>query len=98
MSKWNPDQALDCLGESSSIVNGDRRIEYGTPLDNHERTAKMWTAYLGARISAEDVCMMNILQKISRNAFKEKRDNIVDIIGYAANYDLVKREREYRGE
>lgn len=58
---------------------------YGRPRDNHGRTAALWSAYLGIEISARQVCFLNILQKISRDAHRRHFDNIVDIAGYAAN-------------
>lgn len=51
----------------------------------------MWSAYLGKKISARDVCMLNILQKVSRDLHGQKFDNLVDIAGYAENAYLVER-------
>lgn len=75
------------LLEAEQIVNGARRETYGAPKENHERTASLWTAYLSGRLTltARDVCMLNILQKISRDRHSPKRDNLVDGIGYFAN-------------
>ncbi len=36
-------------------------------------------------VDDEDVCMFNVLQKVSRHANFRKRDNYVDIAGYARN-------------
>jgi hypothetical protein len=69
----------------------DRGETYGSPSDNHQRTAKLWTAYLlirpsGELLTPEDVCMMNILQKISRAQHGARDiDTILDIQGYAQN-------------
>lgn len=85
------------LTEAASVVNGPRRADYGTPLENHQRTADLWNAYLRhpsvdevrlKPITPRDVCMLNILQKISRDRFCPKRDNLVDIAGYAENAHL----------
>lgn len=62
------------------------RAGYGTPEINHARTAVLWATYLGADVSPYDVCMLNILQKVSRAiADPEEIDHLVDIAGYAAN-------------
>lgn len=76
---------MSILSEAQNIVDGDRQQTYGTPLENHTRTAELWSAYLGTKVTARDVCMMNILQKCSRDRFKPHRDNLVDIAGYAEN-------------
>lgn len=76
---------MSILSEAANIVDGDRQQTYGTPLENHTRTAKLWSAYLGIEITPRNVCMMNILQKVSRDRFKPGRDHLVDIAGYAEN-------------
>lgn len=51
----------------------------------------MWNAYLDKRsvcsetgwFTDRDVSMMMILVKVARDANKPKRDNLVDIAGYA---------------
>jgi len=83
------------LREADEIVNGDRQDTYGHPLDNHGCTAELWTAYLNRKydldfdLDARDVCFLNILQKISREANFEKKDNLVDIVGYIANIEII---------
>ena len=78
------------LEEAARVVDGPRREDYGHPAENHERTAAFWNAYLLGRsvVSARDVCMLNILQKISRERHAPKRDNLVDIAGYARNAEM----------
>lgn len=83
------DRARALLKEADEIVAGDRNESYGHPLDNHSRTAAMWSAYLGVPITAEQVCHLNILQKLSRHAHAPKRDNLVDVIGWTLNAEIV---------
>lgn len=89
--KWRPHTVAPetVLAEAARVVDGPRRDDYGTPSENHGRTAAMWSAYLGVPITARQVCMLNILQKISRDAHAAKRDNLVDIAGYVRNAELV---------
>ena len=61
------------LDEAQEIVHGDRNRDYGHPLDNHACTGQMMTAYMDrkygtdeAHLDAEDVCIFNTLQKVSR--------------------------------
>lgn len=73
------------LLEAHHIVTGARQQDYGPPARGHARTAQMWSDYLGVVITPRQVCMLNILQKISRDAHRPKRDNLVDIAGWAEN-------------
>lgn len=84
------------LMEAQRHVHGARPQDYGTPFDNHGRTARLWSVYLGKDVTPEDVCMLNILQKVSRGINSITRDTLVDIAGYAANVEMVIDERERR--
>jgi len=82
--------AEDCrsvLDIAADLVTGHRSVAYGKPLENHGRTAALWSAYLGVHITAQDVCALNILQKLSRERNCPKRDNRIDVAGYAENMD-----------
>ena len=79
------------------MTGGDRQDNYGHPLANHQRIAALWNGYLEARrvnpqgqrqmtsppLEARDVVAMQILLKIARELHSSKRDNFVDIAGYA---------------
>lgn len=80
------------LDEAARVTSTDRRQTYGTPAENHARTAALWNAYLNGKttLDAHDVCMLNILQKISRERHAPGRDNLVDIAGYARNIEMLK--------
>jgi len=84
------------LQEAQRLVHGDRQAAYGHPLDDFSRTAAMWEAILGARVTAEQVglCMMAV--KISRQCNAPKRDNMTDAAGYAATVQMVVDERSRR--
>lgn len=81
-----PDTILE---EAQRIVEGARQSDYGPPPENHGRTATLYNAYLEARppgpLTAVDVCMLNILQKISRGMHTLTRDTCVDGAGYFDN-------------
>ncbi|MCR4340948.1 MAG: DUF6378 domain-containing protein [Gemmatimonadaceae bacterium] len=91
-----PDREPSILDEAQRIVDGPRRSTYGTPADNHGRTAVLWSAYLHARgrpaaLSAEDVCWLNVLQKLARELHGPNRDSLVDVVGYVLNVDELRR-------
>ena len=80
---------LSVLDEAKRIVSGSRNDDYGTPERNHARIAQMWSAYLGVEVTPRDVCAMMVLVKVSRDRNAAKRDNAVDIAGYAYLMDTV---------
>jgi hypothetical protein len=83
------------VADEAAAAVADRMASYGPPSENHACTADLWTAYLRRRgllvgeLDAEDVCWLNTLQKISREANERKRDNLVDVVGFALNIDLI---------
>ena len=88
------------LDTAESLVNGDRNVEYGDPIDDFRKTAEMWTVYLNSVFSqrphlvAHDVAALLCMLKLSRIAWSpERADNWVDLAGYAAcGWDCVERE------
>lgn len=94
---------MNVLEQAAEITSGDRNTFYGHPADNHGCTAAFWRWYIqrkygiGIALTPRDVCMMMILQKVSRDANQDKTDNLVDICGYARNAEMVE-EREHARE
>lgn len=84
------------LDEAKGLVHGARRATYDHPLDNHERIAKIWSGILGVDITAEQAAMCMVGVKLSREAFKPKRDNVVDLAGYALVLWEIREERARR--
>lgn len=80
----------NCLDKANAIVEGARRKNYGHPSENHTRTAKLWSAYLKRPISAQDVCILMVLLKVSRLAHDNRHeDSIVDVAGWIRNLEIV---------
>lgn len=86
------------LREAERLVYGDRGKAYGHPLDDYTRTARMWSAILDTEVSAEQAIMCMIAVKLSRECNAGKRDNRVDIAGYAECLQRVQDERRRRAE
>lgn len=75
----------EILNKAAKAISGERDEHYGSPEDNFQRIANLWTAYYGRPFTAIDVAMMMILLKIARTVYDPSHeDNYVDIAGYAA--------------
>lgn len=76
--------------EAMRTINGERQDQYGNPEDTFGKIAALWTAYLSGAgsvtgITPPMVADMMCLLKIAREkGGRGKRDNMVDLIGYAA--------------
>lgn len=86
------------LDEAKRITEGVRRAEYGAPADDFARAAYMWTGILarklrdGQHITAMDIPLCMIAIKLARQSHFHKRDNLVDIAGYARTAAMVAGE------
>ncbi len=80
----------DILVKAYRITRGDRQASYGPPDQDFRRTAGMWSALFlsklkdGVTFESRDVALAMILLKTSRETHQRKRDNWVDIAGYAS--------------
>ena len=87
---------MNVLLEADKLVHGDRNISYGHPFDDFSRTAAMWSAILGTKVTAEQVGLCMCAVKISRECNLPKLDNMVDLAGYAETVNMVIEERARR--
>jgi hypothetical protein len=78
---------LTILEEAGQLVDkGEREQEYGPPEESFAWIAYGWDAIMkmkGSTISSDTAAMMMIWLKMVRECNQHKRDNIVDIAGYA---------------
>ncbi|MFR9269321.1 MAG: DUF6378 domain-containing protein [Clostridia bacterium] len=73
------------LENAIQTVCQDRRDEHGQIEDNFGLIADLWSAYIGASVTAVDVAMMMGMLKMARiKTGKYTQDNFVDLAGYAA--------------
>lgn len=75
----------DILNKAKECVCGSREQDYGSPEDNFQRIAKLWSDYLEYGVSPVDVAMLMSLLKIVRiKNGGGSGDSFVDLAGYAA--------------
>ena len=74
------------LEEAQRLTHGARAADYGHPIHDYTRVARLWEVILDLPTLSIDparaaLCMVAI--KISRECHRPKRDNCVDMAGYA---------------
>ena len=75
----------ETLDKAKQCVCGQRVNEYGSPEDNFQLIADLWSAYKNTEFTAIDVAMMMALLKIARiKTGTATEDSFVDLAGYAA--------------
>ena len=87
------------LQEAQRLVYGDRNKDYGHPYEDFSRQAKLWSVILGVDVTPRQIGLCHIATKIARELNRPKRDNIVDIAGYAATLerlDIYESGHEHR--
>lgn len=91
------------LQEAEKLVHGARQENYDHPYDNHVRIAGFLSVFLADKlkepITPREAAMCILLVKIAREMYRSKRDNGVDVCGYAAVIEMIdRREEEVCGE
>ncbi len=85
--KLNDDGQESILQEAHRLTHGDRNSTYGHPYDDYTCTAAIATAILGDTlnrpITAHQMALIMCAVKLSRESRIPKRDNLVDLAGYA---------------
>jgi hypothetical protein len=76
---------VEALRDAARIINGSRDAQYGSPIDNFDRIARIWSVILGIDVTPEDVAMCMAGLKMARYASKSgfQPDTWIDLAGYA---------------
>ncbi len=92
----NTEHVPNILEEAHRLTSGARNDDYGHPRADFTAVAEAFNAYLRKKypdcniaLEAEDVPMFQICVKMMRQAERPKRDNLVDIAGYARCAEMV---------
>lgn len=77
------DTSKSILSEAESILGGDRQNDYADPVKNFDSIAKLASILNGRDMTDIECCNVLIAVKLIRERHKHKRDNLVDLCGYA---------------
>lgn len=82
---------LTVCQEADKLVYGDRERDYGSVSKNFDNIARMWSVVLGFDVTAKQVGLCMAAMKIAREVNLPKRDNLVDLAGYAATLEKLSK-------
>ena len=87
---------LALLQEAIDLTGGDRAVDYGDAVANHQHIAKIFNAITGHDLSARDMALIHTCTKLSRGQTSPtKRDHYVDRMAYAGiEYECVMAEED----
>jgi hypothetical protein len=74
----------EILKKAEQLTTADRNKQYGEPLENHQRIAKIWSVILGAEVSASAVALCMAGVKLARLSHDYADDSFVDGCAYFA--------------
>jgi hypothetical protein len=75
----------DILKKADEIINGPRAKVYGSPKQNHDRIAAIWSVILDVEVDAQQAALCMAAVKIARLIqTPDHLDSYVDLAGYAA--------------
>ena len=75
------DQAKDIVYKGGE-ENAER--QYGTPAESFQRIATIASILCNKELTAEDIAKVQMSQKLVRESYAHKEDNLVDLCGYTA--------------
>lgn len=79
----------DVCDIAKRLTSYDRQADYGSPIEDFTKQAKMWGAILGINVTPQQIAMCMIAVKLSRLTNSPRhRDSVADICGYARCLDL----------
>ena len=76
---------IKVLTTAANLTAGDRNDSYGTPWDNHQRIAAIWSVILGIEVTATQAALCMAGMKLARLAYDPTHtDSCVDGAAYFA--------------
>lgn len=82
------------LAEAAEIRGGNRAADYGDAVECFKLIAEIATLLIGVKITPEECCIVQMALKLARERYKHKRDNLVDLCGYADILYLIRESED----
>lgn len=93
-----PKPKENILEEAMRLTSRDRQGDYGHPADHFQRTISAINAIFKDKLKEPfevmDWPLILVLDKVSRQSNKHKRDNLTDIAGYARTAEMIHDRNE----
>lgn len=89
MSNPGNTESKSILDEAKDIRSNSRQSDYGDAVANFENISKIASLITGKELSPYDCVAVQIALKLCRQGFHRKRDNMVDLAGYADIMQLI---------
>lgn len=85
---------MNILDEASKLTTSDRNETYGDPRTDFNRTASIFNAITGHKLTCQDAITFMVCVKLSREQHVHGRDNLVDAVGYLRLLSQVQGDEE----
>ena len=69
--------------EAHNLIYGKRAKQYGPAKRNFEKACKIFETLTGIKMKADEGMLYILCLKLARESEHHKRDNLVDVAGYA---------------
>lgn len=80
---------MNILEEAQELTSNDRNKDYGHPKDFFENVGQGWDVIFQKGVTPRGVGLAMIWYKVCREINKPKRDNMVDVAGYARTIEML---------
>ena len=87
------DRNESILIEAARIRGGERNADYGDAVENFRRITEIANAITGLELTPAQCCKVMIAVKLARELHNHKRDNLVDMCGYADILELIETSK-----
>ncbi len=81
------------LEEAAQIRSGERNADYGDAIESFEIIARVANAITGLELTPAQCCKVMLAVKLTRERYNHKRDNLVDLCGYADILELIETRK-----
>ena len=79
----------DVCDVAKRLTSYDRQLDYGSPIEDFTKQAKMWSVILNTNVTPQQIAMCMITVKLCRLTNSPRhRDSAIDVVGYARCLDL----------